>query len=151
MLQRTYKNQNCSIARALELVGERWTLLIVRDAALGLRRFDEFQRSLGIARNVLSERLARLVESGVFERRRYQERPARYEYVLSPMGRDLQVALLGLRQWGDRYLAEHGPPRLAEHKGCGGAATAKVTCDECGAELTPETVRAVPGPAAALG
>ncbi|HZR94076.1 MAG TPA: helix-turn-helix domain-containing protein, partial [Gaiellaceae bacterium] len=80
MLKRDYEGQNCSIARALELVGERWTLLIVRDAFLGLRRFDQFQDSLGIASNVLTSRLDRLVEAGVFERVRYQERPDRYEY-----------------------------------------------------------------------
>lgn len=140
MLQRSYENQNCSIARALELVGERWTLLIIRDAALGLRRFEEFQRSLGVARNVLSDRLGRLVDTGILERSRYQERPPRYEYTLTPMGRDLQVPLLGLMQWGDRHLAEQGPPRLAHHAGCGGDAVAKLVCDECGAELRPGEV-----------
>ena len=104
MLKRDYEGQNCSIARALEIVGERWTLLIVRDVFLGLRRFDQFQESLGIARNVLTDRLNRLVEEGILERVRYSERPERYEYRLTPKGRDLNIALAGLRQWGDKYL-----------------------------------------------
>jgi DNA-binding HxlR family transcriptional regulator len=115
MLKRDYKGQNCSVARALELVGERWTLLIVRDAFLGLRRFEQFQESLGIARNVLTDRLNRLVEEGILERVRYSERPERYEYRLTPMGRDLNVALAGLRQWGDKYLSEK-PPRVLRRK-----------------------------------
>src|SRR5436189_3352462 len=115
MLKRDYEGQNCSIARALEVVGERWTLLIVRDAFLGLRRFEEFQQSLGIARNVLTDRLNRLVEEGILERVRYSERPERYEYRLTAKGRDLQIALAGLRQWGDRYLSEK-PPRITRRK-----------------------------------
>ena len=93
MLNREYRDQNCSVARALEIVGERWTLLIVRDAFLGRRRFDEFQESLGIARNVLTDRLTRLVEEGILERVRYSERPERHEYHLTPKGRDLQIAM----------------------------------------------------------
>jgi DNA-binding HxlR family transcriptional regulator len=115
MLKRTYDGQNCSIARALEIVGERWTLLIIRDALLGLRRFDEFQRSLGIPRKVLAERLRRLVDEGLLERVRYQERPERYEYQLTRKGRDLHVALVGLRQWGDAHCSEK-PPLLARTK-----------------------------------
>ena len=111
MLNRDYEGQNCSIARALEIVGERWTLLIVRDAFLGRSRFDEFQQSLGISRNILSERLNRLVDEGILERVLYQERPARYAYKLTRKGRDLHLALTGLRQWGDAYLSE-SPPRL---------------------------------------
>src|SRR3712207_1807547 len=99
MLKREYEDQVCSVARALELVGERWTLLIVRDAFEGLRRFDEFQASLGIARNVLADRLNRLVDNGIFERVRYSERPVRYEYRLTAKGRDLAVVLAALRQW----------------------------------------------------
>jgi DNA-binding HxlR family transcriptional regulator len=115
MLNRDYEGQNCSIARALEVVGERWTLLIVRDAFLGLRRFDEFQENLGIARNVLTDRLNRLVEEGILERVRYSERPERYEYRLTQKGRDLHVALAGLRQWGDKYRSEQ-PPTLLRRK-----------------------------------
>ena len=115
MLRRDYEGQNCSIARALELVGERWTLLIVRDCFLGLRRFEEFQQNLGIARNVLTDRLNRLVEEGILERVRYSERPERYEYRLTDKGRELDIALAGLRQWGDKHLSAK-PPRLLRRK-----------------------------------
>jgi len=115
MLKRDYEGQNCSVARALEVVGERWTLLIVRDAFLGLRRFDQFQESLGVARNVLTDRLDRLVEEGILERVRYSERPERYEYRLTRKGRELHLALTGLRQWGDKYLSEK-PPRILRRK-----------------------------------
>lgn len=115
MLKRDYEGQNCSIARALEVVGERWTLLIVRDAFLGLRRFEQFQESLGIARNVLTDRLNRLVDEGILDRVRYSERPERYEYRLTRKGRDLQIALAGLRQWGDKYLSAK-PPRITRRK-----------------------------------
>ena len=100
MLKRDYEGQDCSIARALEIVGERWTLLIIRDAFLGLHRFDEFQESLGIARNVLTDRLNRLVEAGILERVRYSERPERYEYHVRTKGRQLDVELAGRAQRG---------------------------------------------------
>jgi DNA-binding HxlR family transcriptional regulator len=115
MLKREYEGQNCSIARALEIVGERWTLLIIRDVFLGVRRFDELQESLGVARNVLTDRLNRLVGEGVLERVPYSERPTRYEYRLTAKGRDLNIALSGLRQWGDKYLSEK-PSRLLRRK-----------------------------------
>ena len=115
MLKRDYEGQDCSIARALEVVGERWTLLILRDAFLGLSRFDEFQESLGIARNVLTDRLNRLVDEGILERVRYQERPERHEYRLTRKGRELNVALAALRQWGDAHLSET-PRRLLRRK-----------------------------------
>src|ERR1700751_537585 len=146
MLKRDYEGQNCSIARALEIVGERWTLLIVRDCFLGLRHFEEFQQSLGVARNVLTNRLNRLVEEGILERVRYSERPARYEYRLTPKGRDLEIALAGLRQCGDRYLREK-PPRITRR------ATDKqpvVAAFVPGAAdvLHPDEVESVPGPGA---
>src|SRR5690348_7351256 len=105
VLGRTYEDQVCSIAASLEVLGERWTLLVVRDALLGLRRFDDFQRSLGVARNVLTDRLKRLVDAGVLDRVRYQERPERYEYQLTAMGQTLAVPVVALMQWGDRHLA----------------------------------------------
>src|SRR2546425_1223139 len=111
MLKRDYEGQNCSIARALEVVGERWTLLIVRDAFLGLSRFEQFQESLGIARNVLPGRLNRLVEEGILERVRYSERPERFEYRLTRKGRALKIALPVLVQGGEKYLGEK-PPRI---------------------------------------
>ena len=107
MLNREYDGQDaCGVAKSLEILGERWTLLIIRDAFFGLRRFEEFQSSLGVARNVLTDRLNRLVDEGVFDRRRYSERPERFEYVLTPKGRELIVALTALREWGDRHVLE---------------------------------------------
>jgi DNA-binding HxlR family transcriptional regulator len=144
MLNRDYRDQNCSVARALEIVGERWTLLIVRDAFLGRRRFDEFQESLGIARNVLTERLTRLVEEGILERVRYSERPERHEYHLTPKGRDLQIAMAGLRQWGDKYLSEK-PPRIMRRKSDRRPVIAAFVPK--GAEvLGPDEIESVPGP-----
>jgi DNA-binding HxlR family transcriptional regulator len=116
MLKRAYEGQVCSIAKALEVVGERWTLLIVRDAFLGRTRFEQFQESLGIARNVLTDRLNRLVEAGVFERVPYSDRPLRHEYRLTEQGRELNVALAALRQWGDKYCNERPPRRLVRRR-----------------------------------
>jgi len=115
VLDRDYEGQDCSIARALEVVGERWTLLIIRDAFLGLGRFDEFRESLGVSRNILTDRLNKLVDEGIFERVPYGARPDRYDYQLTRKGLDLHVALVGLRQWGDRYLCDK-PPTLARRK-----------------------------------
>jgi DNA-binding HxlR family transcriptional regulator len=148
MLNRTYDSQNCSVARALEIVGERWSLLIVRDVMLGYRRFDEIQERLGVARNVLAARLERLTEEGVLEKERYQERPARYEYHLTEKGRDLWPVLVGLLSWGDRYLAQDGPPVLLEHRGCGGRIDDRRICERCGAELDLRDARVRPGPGA---
>ena len=150
MLHNTYAGQTCSVARTLELVGERWTLLILRDAFLGVRRFDDFQRSLGIARNVLNTRLQRLCDSGLLERRLYQERPERYEYRLTEMGLDLWPSVAALMEFGDKYLAgDDGPPMLMQHKGCGGAVDSTRACAACGADgLTARDVVAVPGPGA---
>ena len=147
MLRRDYEGQNCSIARALEVVGERWTLLIVRDVFLGRRRFDELQESLGIARNVLTDRLHRLTDEGILERVRYSERPERYEYRLTPKGRDLNVALTALRQWGDAYLSEKPPMllrRKADRKPVVEALVPKGT-----RALRADEVEAVPGPGSA--
>lgn len=144
VLHNTYAGQHCSVARTLEIVGERWTILILRDAFLGVRRFDDFQRSLGVARNVLNTRLQRLVDAGVLERRRYQERPERFEYRLTEMGLDLWPAIVALMRFGDRYLAgEDGPPMRLEHRGCGGAVCARGTCEACGAHLGAREVQVV--------
>src|SRR4051794_31903648 len=147
MLGRSYEGQVCSIARSLEIVGERWTLLVLRDAFRGKRRFEDFQRSLGIARNVLTERLGRLVDEGVLERRAYSERPLRHEYRLTDKGRDLWPVVHALVTWGDRYAAPDGPPRRFYHRDCGGVVSAHRTCARCGAELELRDVRAEPGPA----
>jgi len=144
MLNRDYEGQNCSIARALEVVGERWTLLIVRDAFLGLRRFEQFQQSLGIARNVLTGRLNRLVDEGILERVRYSERPERYEYRLTRKGRDLNLALAGLRQWGEKYISEK-PPTVLRRKSDGKPVVAALVPK--GADmLRADELELVPGP-----
>ncbi len=149
MLYNTYAGQTCSIARALEVVGERWTILILRDAFLGVRRFDDFQRSLGIARNVLNARLHRLVEAGLLERRRYQERPERFEYRLTDMGRDLWPTIFALMQWGDRHLcSDGGPPVTLTHREWGGRFDAHRICEACGTRVTARQVTPRPGPGA---
>jgi DNA-binding HxlR family transcriptional regulator len=149
MLGNQYTSQTCSIAGALEVVGERWSLLIVRDIFLGLRRFDEIQDDLGIARNVLQTRLTRLLEQGVLEKRLYQERPARYEYRLTEKGLDLWPTMISLMKWGDRHTPQaDGPPVLLEHRGCGGAVDEHLTCEHCGAKLSAREARALPGPGA---
>jgi DNA-binding HxlR family transcriptional regulator len=148
VLRRTYDTQTCSVASALEVVGERWSLLVVRDAFLGIRRFDDFQRSLGVARNVLQTRLERLVEQGVLERRLYNERPPRYEYRLTEKGVDLWPVIVALLKWGDRHVYPDGPPRLLEHRDCGGEIDDRRVCTRCGAALEARDVVARPGPGA---
>jgi DNA-binding HxlR family transcriptional regulator len=149
VLKRDYDGQSCSIARALEVVGERWTLLIVRDAFLGLRRFDEFQESLGIARNVLTDRLNRLVDEGILERVRYSERPERFEYRLTAKGRELDIALAGLRQWGDKYVSDK-PPRLMRRKADRKPVIAALV-PKGAPVLRPGDVETVPGPGGKAG
>jgi len=147
MLGRTYESQTCSVARTLELVGERWTLLIIRDAFLGVRRFGDFADRLGIARNVLQDRLTRLVDEGVLEKVPYSERPLRHEYRLTPMGRDLWPALIALMQFGDRHLAPaEGPPMLVLHRGCGGEIDDRRRCRRCGEALEVGDVELAAGP-----
>jgi DNA-binding HxlR family transcriptional regulator len=126
---------DCSVARAMEVVGERWTFLVLREAFSGVRRFEDMQRDLGIARNVLADRLGRLVGHGVLVRRPYQDRPVRHEYHLTPMGLDLYPALVGLLQWGDRWLSE-GPPLELVHRECGHATTLQLCCAACGERVS---------------
>jgi DNA-binding HxlR family transcriptional regulator len=133
MLKHTYEGQDCNLARSLEVIGERWTLLIIRSALLGTTRFDGFLSHLDIARNVLSTRLARLVEHGLLEKVPYQDKPARHEYRLTPMGRDLTRSVIALMQWGDRNLPQQlGPPRRADHIGCDGIVHVELRCTDCG-------------------
>ena len=150
MLGNDYKTQACSIAGALEVVGERWSLLIVRDVFLGLRRFDQIQSDLGIARNVLQARLQRLTEQGVLERSPYQQRPPRYEYRLTEKGLDLWPIVVSLMQWGYRHKPPAGGPAvILEHRGCGGRIDQHRICERCGERLGPRDSRALPGPGAA--
>jgi DNA-binding HxlR family transcriptional regulator len=149
VLGNDYSSQTCSIAGALEVVGERWSLLIVRNVFLGLRRFDQIQQNLAIARNVLQTRLERLVEQDVLERRLYQQRPPRYEYRLTEKGMDLWPTIVALMQWGDRHAAPSGGPAvLLEHRGCGGRVDEHRVCEKCGVRLTARQSRALPGPGA---
>jgi DNA-binding HxlR family transcriptional regulator len=136
------------VAKTLELVGERWTMLILREAFSGRRRFEEMAETLGIARNVLTTRLQRLVEEGVLTKTRYQERPERFEYRLTEKGLDLWPVLISLMQFGDRHYAPAGPPVLLAHKDCGGAVDEHRTCERCGARLTARDVRGHAGPGA---
>jgi DNA-binding HxlR family transcriptional regulator len=152
MLQRDYPEQVCSIARSLEVVGERWTLLILRDAVLGLTRFEDFQESLGIASNVLTNRLKLLCDEGVLERVPDPERPGRPKYVVTDKGRELAPALIVLMKWGDRYYpTPSGPPRLTVHAGCGGSFGSDLRCDRCGRPASPGEIELPPGPGAPLG
>jgi len=151
VLRRTYEDQDCSIARALETIGERWTLLILRDAFLGTRRFDDFQKSLGIARNVLTVRLKSLVDAGLLERRRYQERPERYEYRLTEKGIDLWPVLFTLMKFGDKHAVDGDemPPTLVTHRECGTAIDDHMCCPACGVQVVARDVVATRGAAAA--
>jgi len=149
VLHRDYPGLDCSVAKALEVIGERWSLLIVRAVMHGNRRFGEMQESLGIARNVLSARLQRLVDENILERRAYQEGPPRYEYFLTQKGLDLWPALIALLNWGDRYSpSPDGPRRLIVHKGCGGTVSERGICESCGQVLTARDAKQVPGPGA---
>lgn len=144
-----FAEKNCSIARPLSFLGERWTVLVLRDLTLGRRRFDEIQESLGIATNVLSQRLATLVEEGIAERRRYSEHPERFEYRLTQKGLDLEPVLLALLAWGDRYTAgPEGPPLETVHDDCGHTFHMVPTCSVCGEEIDPRHVHSRPGPGA---
>ena len=148
MERKSFSDMHCSVAQTLEVVGEWWSLLIVRDAFLGVTRFDDFQARLGISRNVLNQRLGRLVEAGVFVKVPYSEHPPRHHYRLSDKGRDLWPVLTTMRQWGDKYAAPDGPPLELIHEGCGQVSTAQMTCATCGEPIGTRDVRAIPGPGA---
>ena len=139
---------NCSVAQCLEVIGEWWSMLIVRDAFLGVSRFDDLQARLGISRNILNQRLAHLVEAGVLQKVPYQERPPRYDYKLTKKGRDLWPVLTAMRQWGDHYAAPDGPPLELVHRTCGHVADAVMVCSHCHGEMGPRDVKAIDGPGA---
>jgi DNA-binding HxlR family transcriptional regulator len=137
-----YSKEVCSVAGALSVVGDPWTLLILRDAFSNIRRFDDWQARLGVARNVLAARLKSLVAHGVMETRLYSERPPRREYVLTPKGRDLLPVLLTLKDWGDKHIyAEAGAPARFTHK-CGEELTPRIVCDACGETVKSGDLRA---------
>ena len=137
---------DCSVAQCLEIVGERWSLLIIRDALLGISRFDDFQRRLGISRNILDARLNQLVDAGIMKRVPYSDRPPRSAYRLTAMGRDLWPVVTAMRQWGDRYAAPSGPPIQLRHRECGAIVDVINVCGSCRQHLTVHDVEAVAGP-----
>ncbi len=124
----------CSIARSMAVLGERWTLVILREAFMRARRFEDYQQGTGIARNILTDRLTKLVDAEILERRPYAEHPGRtlYEYRLTEKGIDLYPVLVALMQWGDRYGGLDQPPLTLEHHGCGQVSTPRFVCSECG-------------------
>ncbi|MBF6335659.1 helix-turn-helix transcriptional regulator [Nocardia abscessus] len=142
----------CSIARTVDAIGERWTPLILRDLFVGLSRFEDLRRDLGIASNVLAARLEALQEHGIVEKRAYQSNPVRYEYLLTDRGRDLYPVLTMLITWGDKWLAgAEGPPAVVVHRECGRPTSGVVVCRECGEPLTADDVRWLPGPGGRQG
>jgi DNA-binding HxlR family transcriptional regulator len=137
--------RECSVARTLEVVGEKWALLAVREVFLGNGRFDEMVRRTGAPRDTMAARLRALVGSGILERRQYSEHPARFEYHLTDAGRDLYPVILTLMRWGDRYLAgPSGPPLELEHQ-CGHRLSAQLVCEACGVPLRATDTRPVSG------
>jgi DNA-binding HxlR family transcriptional regulator len=146
MERKSFASMDCSVAQCLEVVGEWWNLLILRDAFMGVTRFDDFQRRLGISRNILQQRLKGLVDAGVFDRVPYSEHPPRYDYRLTDKGRDLWPILTTMRQWGDRHAAPAGPPVQIIHKHCDAVSEAVLVCGSCGEAMRARDVRAVAGP-----
>lgn len=131
-------DQKCSVARSLAILGDRWTMLLIREAFLGTRRFDELQALTGASPQVVASRLARLVEAGILRKVAYQDRPARYEYRLTDMGRELQPVLVTLMTWGDKWLDDgQGPPNPLRHVGCGCISQPQLICDQCGEPALP--------------
>ena len=135
-----------SVLAAVEVMPDRWAFLVLREAFFGVRRFSQFRRSLGIARNTLTDRLSHLVESGVLEKRRIAESNAWEEYRLTEMGRDLYPVVVALMRWGDRWISSEGAPLLLYHKECGGELALEVECSRCGAEVDARSVRYEAGP-----
>ena len=143
MVAASAEPRECSVARTLELVGEKWALLAIREVFLGDRRFDEMVRRTGAPRDTLAARLRALVGAGILERRQYSEHPARSEYHLTDAGRDLYPVILTLMRWGDRYLAgDDGPPLVLEHQ-CGHRLGAQLVCESCGEPVAPGTARPI--------
>lgn len=152
VMQRTsFAEMHCSIGRTLDVVGEWWSPLIVRDVYLGLVRFDDIAENLGISRNVLTARLAHLVEAGILVRRRYQDRPARYEYELTDAGRELVPVLTAVMAWGDKWATPPGGPPVSLTHDCGHDFVPTVSCSHCGEAITTDSMTARPGPGAAAG
>ena len=136
----SFEEMNCSVAQCLEVVGEWWSLLILRDCFMGVRRFDDFQRRLGISRNILNQRLTSLVDHGVLDRVPYQERPTRHEYRLTDKGRDLWAVVTAMREWGDRWAAPDGAPVEIVHRSAGTSPTSSPCARHCGERIDLHSV-----------
>jgi DNA-binding HxlR family transcriptional regulator len=151
-MQRTqFAGMACSIARTLDVIGEPWSPLILRDVYVGINRFDQLQEDLGISRKVLAQRLAWLVEQDVLERRQYTDRPPRHEYTLTVKGQELCDLLLVMVRWGDRWTAgEAGPPVLYRHHACGEISHVDLRCAHCGEPMHADDIELLPGPGAAV-
>jgi len=146
---RDQDGEHGSIGRTLEVIGDRWTMLVLRDAFRGIRRFDHLCADLGIARPVLADRLRKLVAAGLLSRVRYQDHPARYEYHLTPMGIELSPALVALMRWGDKWLAGGGRDVQLVHGPCGTELQQAFWCTRCQTTFGPLAIRASVGPAPA--
>ena len=149
MRWRELAKEHCSVARTVSVIGDRWTLLVLRDCFLRVRRFEAFQERLGITRHVLADRLRKQVKHGVLRRVSYQQRPRRHEYRLTEKGLDLYPVIMAIVHWGDVHLAgRRGRPLLHEHKACGRRFDPVTVCSECGEKLDPRAVHVHPGPGA---
>jgi DNA-binding HxlR family transcriptional regulator len=147
VLGQMYENQNCSAARTLELVGARWSLLLIRSAVFeGLTRFSEFEHRLGIAPNILAKRLEGFVSDGLMEIRSAKGAAGPRTYVVTQKGRELGLVIMALTEWGDRWAAPDGPPGLFKHDACGGSAKLSARCEECGQTLAVGEMHVEPGP-----
>lgn len=139
-------SDRCSIAATVAVIGDRWSLLVMRNVFRGGRRFSEIQADLGIAKNLLADRLSRMVDHGVLEKVPYQDRPVRYEYRLTAKGADLAPALIALMHWGDRWYASDGAPTVLIHERCGQPLAQNISCPECDEIITPSQIRSKAGP-----
>jgi DNA-binding HxlR family transcriptional regulator len=145
---RDFPRDACSVASTLEVIGERWTMHVLRESFLGVRRFEDFRRNIGVARNILSDRLNTLVAEGILRRELYNERPPRYEYRLTRKGVDLYGILLELMKWGNRWAPnEDGPAVVLRHRECGAVIEPVHSCPECGEPVHAWDLQALPGPA----
>lgn len=141
----------CSVARTVSVIGDRWTLLVLRDSFLGVRRFDDFQARIGVTRPILADRLKKLVAEGILDAVAYQERPLRHEYRLTDKGRALHPVIMAIVHWGDIHMAgESGRPLLHRHKGCGCDFDPVLVCSACSAPVTARDVEVRPGPGASF-
>jgi len=146
-----WDRDNCAVGNTLAVIGERWTLLVLREAFLGVRRFEQIQRNTGMARNILSDRLNTLVANGILRREPYQERPVRDEYRLTEKGLDLYPVLVTVMTWGMRHaMDDAAPTMLLQHKSCGSTRLPELACPDCGETVGARDMRALPGPGATL-